>query len=73
MHYRVKDIHGVVHYADKVWMPEVHGHLFAAWCDLGQEKSTPPPEECWTMSATPRNQAVTCFFCLHLRHGARRG
>lgn len=73
MHYRAIDAFNVVHYAEKVYYVAVAGTLFAPWCEFGREKVRPPMERCLLGPARPRNQAVTCFFCLHLRHGARRG
>jgi hypothetical protein len=73
MHPRVKDKHDVVHYADKVWVTEVAQAMYAPWCKLGRERVRPPPKDCMRDAAVPRNQAVTCFFCLHLRHGVRSG
>jgi len=73
MHYRVVDAFKVVHYADKTYYADVAGHLFVPWCESGQRKVRPPLERCLLGPASPRNQPVTCFFCLHLRFGARRG
>lgn len=73
MHYRIVDWHEVVHYADKVWVPDVRGFMFASWCSMGREKTRPRLEHMFLASAKPRNQAVTCLFCLDLRAGARSG
>jgi hypothetical protein len=73
MHYRAIDAFKVVHYVDKVFYADVAGTLFAPWCELGQRKIRPPMDKCLLELARPRNQAVTCFFCLYLRHGVRRG
>lgn len=72
MHYRGVDEHGVIHYVDKQWSPLTKKQVFAPWC--GVQRDWP---ELWRREgiaqARPRNQAVTCLFCLYLRAGARSG
>lgn len=72
MHYRNIDSYGIVHYADKLFYAHPPLYAFAAWCVLTQQRVRPPRSQCYP-KAEPRNQAVTCLFCLHLRYGARNG